>query len=144
MTETATDARVDAALAGEGVDGEIEALVAPTRQVRRKEAVQRLQIGFFLLGAMLLMVMFADVVSNRAAQTQEEVVPEAAPTTDPAAEDAGALDPMAEAGVLPDAVAEKKAATEEAEADADAQDRPPAKAPVPKDGPGDNAPAAGE
>jgi hypothetical protein len=70
--------------------------LAPTRS----QAVQRLQIGFVGLGAMLLLIGLANIILDNAQQNQAQVVPEAAPTV--AAEvDEDSNDPLADAGVVP-------------------------------------------
>ena len=67
----------------------------------RAQRIQRLQIGFAGVTAMLLLVALADVVGNRVQETEASVVPEAAPTTEPSTAPA-ARDPLAEAGVVPE------------------------------------------
>lgn len=67
----------------------------------RAERIQRLQIGLFGIGAMVLLVGLADVVISRAEQTQAAAVPEAAPTVEPS-ETPGLRDPLADAGVVPE------------------------------------------
>ncbi len=67
----------------------------------RAERVQRLQIGLIGIGAMVLLLGLADVVSERAQQTQADAVPEAAPTVEPS-ETTGPRDPLADAGVVPE------------------------------------------
>ena len=71
----------------------------------RAEALQRLQVGLAGIGAMLLLVALANVIQNRARVTDEQAVPEAAPTTEPSAEQKG-NDPLADAGIVPDMPAE--------------------------------------
>lgn len=71
----------------------------------RSERIQRLQIGLFGIGAMVMLVGLADAITSRAQLAQENATPEAAPTTAP--EDAPAQrDPLAEAGVAPELPAE--------------------------------------
>lgn len=67
----------------------------------RSEAVQRLQVGGAGIGAMLLLVALANVIQNRARVTDEQAVPEAAPTTEPSAAQP-VNDPLADAGIVPD------------------------------------------
>lgn len=67
----------------------------------RAEAVQRLQIGLFGVGAMLLLVGLASIIGSQADLTEERAVPEAAPTTEPTAAPQQS-DPLADAGVVPD------------------------------------------
>jgi hypothetical protein len=69
------------------------------------QALQRLQIGLFGLGAMVLLVALANIIMTNAQENDARVVPEAASTV--AHEDEGAAsDPLADAGVLPDAPAD--------------------------------------
>lgn len=77
----------------------------------RAERVQRVQVGLFGLGAMILLVALADVVIQRAAQTEANAVPEAAPTVT-ASESAAPRDPLADAGVVPELPAEPEAVDE--------------------------------
>ncbi len=66
----------------------------------RTEAMQRLQVGLLGLGAMLLSIGVATIVTDRANQAEEAVVPEAVQTSaDPDSENP---DPLADAGVVPD------------------------------------------
>lgn len=74
----------------------------------RGERIQRLQIGLLGIGAMLLLVGLASVVSERAQQTQADAVPEAAPTVEPS-ETPTPRDPLADAGVVPDVPVEPTA-----------------------------------
>ena len=67
----------------------------------RAEAVQRLQIGLVGLAAMLLMVMLANIVMERANQTDATAVPEAVDAADTPVAGAEAKDPLADAGVVP-------------------------------------------
>lgn len=70
----------------------------------RAEAVHRLQVGMFGLGAIVLMIGLANVVMERARQSDATSVPEASATV--AADDMPAQkqnkDPLADAGVVPD------------------------------------------
>jgi hypothetical protein len=68
----------------------------------RAQALQRLQIGLFGLGAMVLLVGLANIVIDRAEQTEAGTVPEAAATVAPNAESPQASDPLADAGVAPE------------------------------------------
>lgn len=74
----------------------------------KAEATQRLQIGLFGLGSMVLLIGLATVIGNQADLTQERSVPEAAPTTEPT-ETASQSDPLADAGIVPDIPAEPEA-----------------------------------
>lgn len=67
----------------------------------RTEAVQRLQVGLFGIGAMVLLVGLASVIGGQADLADEMAVPEAAPTTEPAPIATGS-NPLADAGVVPD------------------------------------------
>ena len=71
----------------------------------RDEAVQRLQVGLFGIGAMVLLVGLASIIGGQADLTDELAVPEAAPTTEPTPTPAQA-NPLADAGVVPDIAAE--------------------------------------
>lgn len=70
----------------------------------RAEAIQRLQVGLFGIGAMVLLVGLASIIGSQADLTDEAAVPEAAPTTEPTAAPAQA-NPLADAGVVPDIAA---------------------------------------
>lgn len=71
----------------------------------RAESLQRLQIGLFGIGAMVLLVGLASIIGSQAEQAEESAVPEAAPTTEPTAA-AQQSNPLADAGVVPDISAE--------------------------------------
>ncbi|MEP0393362.1 MAG: hypothetical protein ABJ205_04030 [Erythrobacter sp.] len=71
----------------------------------KAEATQRLQIGLFGLGSMVLLIGLATIIGNQANLTQEGSVPEAAPTTEPV-EAPQQSDPLADAGIVPDIPAE--------------------------------------
>jgi hypothetical protein len=88
----------------------------------RGEAVQRLQVGLFGIGAMVLLVGLASIIGGQADKTDRLAVPEAAPTTEPGAAPAQ-NNPLADAGVVPDIAAE------------------PSPSPTPKPAPGGAAPA---
>ena len=73
------------------------------------QSVQRLQIGLFGLAAMVLLVALANIIRNNAEQNQATVVPEAAPGA--AQQKSPAVsDPLADAGVVPEAPVENPAA----------------------------------
>ncbi|WP_234033109.1 hypothetical protein [Erythrobacter rubeus] len=78
----------------------------------RAEAIQRLQIGFFGLFAMVLLVGLASIIGGQAELNDQTAVPEAAPTTEPT-EAAPQRDPLVDAGVVPDIPAEPSPDTEE-------------------------------
>lgn len=67
----------------------------------RSEAVQRLQVGMFGIGAMVLLVGLASIIGGQAERNEDQAVPEAAPTTEPEPKPAQA-NPLADAGVVPD------------------------------------------
>lgn len=71
----------------------------------RAEAMQRLQVGIFGIGAMVLLVGLASIIGGQADRNDQLAVPEAAPTTEPSAAPAQA-NPLADAGVVPDIGAE--------------------------------------
>lgn len=76
----------------------------------RAEAMQRLQIGLIGLAAMILMVTLANIVMERANQTDATAVPEAVDASSGApVADGVAKDPLADAGVVPDLPTESKA-----------------------------------
>ena len=68
----------------------------------KSQSMQRLQIGLFGLGAMVLLVGLANIILTNAQQNQARVVPEAAPTAVTKAEPEPVSDPLADAGVVPD------------------------------------------
>jgi hypothetical protein len=68
----------------------------------RSQAMQRLQIGLSGLAAMILLVALANIIMDRAQESDDLAVPEAAPTlasTDAPAE--ATRDPLADVGVVP-------------------------------------------
>ena len=75
----------------------------------RAEAVQRLQVGTIGIAAMVLLVGLASIIGGQADLNDDQAVPEAAPTTEPAPKPAQA-NPLADAGVVPDIAAEPSAA----------------------------------
>jgi hypothetical protein len=77
----------------------------PAAGEARAEAVQRLQVGLFGIGAMVLLVGLASVIGGQADRIDQLAVPEAAPTTEPSAPPARA-NPLADAGVVPDIAAD--------------------------------------
>lgn len=68
----------------------------------RAEAIHRLQVGMFGLGAIVLMVGLANIVMERAKQSDATTVPEAAATVAAKGSAAANKDPLADAGVVPD------------------------------------------
>jgi len=95
-------------IAADAVDDE-----APGLGGRRAEAIHRLQIGLAGIATVLLLVALASVIQKRAIETEQSAVPEAAPTVEPK-DDAPLVDPLADAGVVPDLPAEAAAEAEEA------------------------------
>lgn len=83
------------------VEPEDEELPAAPLGGTRAEAVHRLQVGLSGLAAMILLVGLANIIQDRARVTEEQSVPQAAPTTEPSAQPAQ-TDPLADAGVVPD------------------------------------------
>ena len=76
-----------------------------TAAIARVEAVQRLQVGLFGIGAMVLLVGLASIIGGQVDRNDQLAPPEAAPTTEPGAAPAQA-NPLADAGVVPDIAAE--------------------------------------
>jgi len=68
----------------------------------RNQAVQRLQIGLFGLGAMVLLVGLANIIVTNSRENEAKVVPEAAPTVAAEGRAEPGSDPLAGAGVVPD------------------------------------------
>ncbi|MCT2560150.1 hypothetical protein N0B51_14295 [Tsuneonella sp. YG55] len=73
----------------------------------RAQAVQRLQVGVSLLLGIVLIVGLANVIEDRAKQSDDAAVPQAAATVEPSPATT-ANDPLADAGVVPDLPAEAK------------------------------------
>jgi hypothetical protein len=69
--------------------------------------VQRLQVGLFGLAAMILLVALANIIRNNADQNDATVVPEAAPSLAAEPKAPAVSDPLADAGVVPEAPAEQ-------------------------------------
>jgi hypothetical protein len=67
----------------------------------RAQSLQRLQVGVSLLLGIILIVGLANVIEERAKQTEAAAVPQAAISPVPAAA-ASSNDPLADAGVVPD------------------------------------------
>lgn len=88
--------------------GEPEPEDISTAGQARAEAVQRLQVGMFGIGAMVLLVGLASIIGGQAELNEDLAVPEAAPTTEPKPAPAQA-NPLADAGVVPDIAAEPSA-----------------------------------
>jgi hypothetical protein len=71
----------------------------------RAQAIQRLQVGVSLLLGIVLIVGLANVIEDRAKQSDKAAVPQAASTVAPSPAST-ANDPLADAGVVPDLPAE--------------------------------------
>ena len=80
----------------------------PSLGQAKAEAIQRLQVGLFGIGAMVLLVGLASIIGSQADLAEDAAVPEAAPTTEPAPAPSQA-NPLADAGVVPDIAAEPAA-----------------------------------
>jgi len=75
----------------------------PPRPVgTRAQIVHRLQIGVLGLLGILLMVALANIVMERAKESDARTVPQAAPTVEPTAAASPKSDPLADAGVVPE------------------------------------------
>ncbi|TCJ38211.1 hypothetical protein [Parafrankia sp. BMG5.11] len=68
----------------------------------RAQSLQRLQVGASLLVGIVLIVGLANVIEERAKQSDRSAVPEAASTVAPTTAVIPANDPLADAGVVPD------------------------------------------
>lgn len=75
--------------------------VPPSSRELRAQAVHRLQIGLFGLAAMLLLVALANIIMDRARQTEAESAPAGTAASAPA--QSGRSDPLADIGVVPSA-----------------------------------------
>jgi hypothetical protein len=95
----ARDARTGTPDAASGPDHLLPA------NAERKEEILRLQIGVFGIAAMMLLVGLASIIGNQAERAESTAVPEAAPTTEPVTAPTQA-NPLADAGVVPDIVAD--------------------------------------
>lgn len=89
-------------------DAVLEPRISAARGARA-QALQRLQVGGSLLIGIVLIVGLANVIEERAKQSDQAVVPEAAATVAPARTQGTAKDPLADAGVVPDLPAEPSA-----------------------------------
>ncbi|MEL7198996.1 MAG: hypothetical protein AAGL10_11840 [Pseudomonadota bacterium] len=85
----------------------------------RSEAVQRLQAGLLGICTMILLVGLASIIGTQVELAEQAVVPDAAPTTEPT-EAPAPVDPLADAGIVPDIPAE---AEEPVEVDPALEDR---------------------
>lgn len=91
----------------------------------RAERMQRLQIGFLGLGAMILLVGLANIIMNSAKESQASAVPDAVPTLAAPETPAPARDPLADAGVVPDLPVEPAPQQDETIAPPDFESPPP-------------------
>jgi hypothetical protein len=78
--------------------------VPPTARELRAQAVQRLQAGLFGLAAIVLLVGLANIINDRARQSESALPAATAPAN---TEDRG--DPLADIGVVPAAAPEASA-----------------------------------
>lgn len=76
------------------------------RIATRKMSVQRLQIGLLGLGAMVLLVGLANIIQNSAAETQATSIVQNAPIEVIEEPAAPILDPLVNAGVVPELTTE--------------------------------------
>jgi len=67
----------------------------------RAQSLQRLQVGVSLLLGIILIVGLANVIEERAKQSEAAAVPQVAESVAPSPQ-ASANDPLADAGVVPD------------------------------------------
>ncbi|GAA4051956.1 hypothetical protein [Parerythrobacter jejuensis] len=74
----------------------------------KAEGVYRLKVGFLGLGTMILLVGVADIIMDRAQQTEDTAVPQAAPTVEPEPEPTQ-NNALENAGVVPDLPEEAEA-----------------------------------
>jgi hypothetical protein len=111
--------------------------IAPTPQASREvpraplagtrsQAVQRLQVGLFGLGSMVLLVGLANIIMTNARQNEAQVVAEAAPNQALPETKPALRDPLADAGVVPDLPSRQAegAVAEPVGGDAPAQSQP--------------------
>ena len=68
----------------------------------RSQAMQRLQVGLFGLGSMVLLVALANIIMNNLRQNEAQVVAEALPNEAAPEPRPAVRDPLADAGVVPD------------------------------------------
>ncbi|ABC62439.1 hypothetical protein [Erythrobacter litoralis] len=83
------------------------AIVAPKNRAKA-ETVHRLQVGLLGLAAMILLVGVADMIMDRAQQTEAAVPPAAAPTVEPSPTPTQNK-ALENAGVVPDLPADAEA-----------------------------------
>lgn len=102
----------------------------------KAEASQRLQIGLFGIGSMIVLVGLASVIGTQADRTEDSAVPEAAPTTEPS-EAPSQRDPLADAGIVPEIPAEPE--EEQVEGQVEDLPDPVVEDSAPPEGTGDEA-----
>ncbi|MEB3415806.1 hypothetical protein VCJ71_06985 [Alteriqipengyuania sp. WL0013] len=88
---------------GQGMDSSEPVMDAPGRQPRlRPESVYRLQVGTIGLGAMLLLVSLANIIMERARESDAAAVPDTVATVAAPAASEAPQDPLADTGVVPE------------------------------------------
>lgn len=98
----ATDPADPLGTSASGSPAAVEDFTPSPLTATRAQAIQRLQVGLFGLGSMVLLVGLASVVQSNARQSEAQVVPEAAPTVATSPEEKQPSDPLAEAGIVPE------------------------------------------
>ncbi|WP_054531922.1 hypothetical protein [Erythrobacter sp. SG61-1L] len=108
------------------VDREADDDDAPlvSRSRTRAEAIKRMQIGIAGLTGVLLLVGLANIIRDRANESELSAVPEAVSTTTSTTSHAPAKDPLADAGVVPELPADPVASAKPAPTDAQGIDDP--------------------
>ncbi len=86
-------------------DAQAEVDAGIPANIARTEAIQRMQVGLFGIGTMVLLVGLASIIGSQADMAEQSAVPEAAPTTEPTTAPTQA-NPLADAGVVPDIAAQ--------------------------------------
>ena len=85
----------------EQTDDDDVPLIAPGKT--RAEAIRRLQIGITGLFAMILLVSLANIIKDRAQESELTIVPDASESAPAGNESTSASkDPLADAGVVPE------------------------------------------
>lgn len=99
-----------AELLGNAPDVEVEPNSVPAKT--RSQSMQRLQVGLFGLGAMVLLVGLANIIGDNADENEASVVTDTAPAAPAETIIVPQVrDPLADAGVVPDMPASEDAAT---------------------------------
>lgn len=86
-----------------GDDGDEAGEMPSAAPANRAEGIQRLQVGFLGMAAMVLLVGLASIIGSQADLADEAAVPDAAPTTEPPVTGGG---DAGDAVVVPDIPAE--------------------------------------